>query len=362
MTRNKDMILPIKEHLADLERVKNPAATRFGYLRLDKNENTVGFPRKFIEKLKDVIDSDFLTAYPEPGFLYRKIAEWFGCGEENVYVTAGSDAGIKAVFEVFVKKGDTVVLLDPTYAMFYVYTGMFQGNLVKIRYGKDLSLSAEDIVKAINKNMPKLVCIANPNSPTGTILPSEDIEKIVDTAACAGSIILLDEAYYPYYPVSSSGLIRRYSNLVVTRTFSKAMGLASTRLGFAAGQSGIIESLHKVRPMYETNAFAVKFAELILDNYHLVEEGISEVNKAKMYVEDQLSDLKIPYFKSYANFMLIDAGSPEDAVKIKNVLYSRKILIKAGFDDEALKSCIRISIGSVSQMEHFMKNFVEVLT
>ena len=351
-------MIPVKEHLRDLQRIQNPMA-RAGYLRLDKNENIVGFDKGFVARLRKQITSDFLTTYPEVNTLYRKIAGWIGCHQENIYVTAGSDAAIKAVFEVFVEPGDTVALLSPTYAMFYVYTEMFQGRLREIRYKDGLSLSTEDILDVIYEHRPKLICIANPNSPTGTILPQDGLKNIVDAAAEQNGVVLLDEAYYLFYPISSIDLIYDYPNLVITRTFSKATGLASARLGFAAGHTDTIKYLHKVRPAYETNAFAIRFAELILDSPDLIEKIVQETMRGKKYLEDELDKLGIPYFKSYTNFILIDVGSLERSIQLGSALYQKKILIKSGFKDDVLKNCIRVTIGSVKQMEFFVEKFKE---
>ena len=351
-------MIPAKKHLGDLQRVQNPTA-RVGYLRLDKNENVVGFEKEFVASLRKQITSDFLTTYPEVNTLYQKLARWLGCHQENVYVAAGSDAAIKAVFEVFVEPGDAVALPSPTYAMFYVYTEMFQGCLIKIPYKTGLSLSVEDILKVVYEHRPKLICIANPNSPTGTILPQEGVKKIVDVVAGQNGIILLDEAYYLFYPISSIDLIYDYPNLVITRTFSKAFGLASARLGFAIGHADIIKYLHKVRPIYETNAFAIRFAELIMDSPDLIDKIVKETIRGKKYLEGELDKLGIPYFKSYTNFIVIDVGSLERSLQLGKALYQKKILIKSGFKDDALKNCIRVTIGSVKQMEFFMKKFKE---
>ena len=353
-------MIPVKEHLKHLQRIQNPSA-RAGYLRLDKNENIVGFGKEFVEILRQEITSDFLTTYPETDSLYDKIARWIGCNKENIYITAGSDAAIKAVFEVFVEPRDAVVLLDPTYAMFYVYVEMFQGRLITINYKEGLSLSAEDILKVLYEHRPKLICIANPNSPTGTILPQRDLRNIIDVARGLNTVVLLDEAYYLFHPESVIDLICKYPNLVVLRTFSKAMGLASARLGFAAAHPDTIAYLQKVKPIYETNAFAVKFAELVLDNMHLVERNLEDIRKGKEYLEKELDKLGIPYFKSYANFVLIDVGSFEKSVQIGKALYQQKILIKSGFKDDVLKNCIRVTIGSKKQMELFMEKFHEIL-
>jgi len=355
------MFLPVKKAIKNLGRIKNPASTRLGYLRLDKNENVIGFSQEFIEMLKKEINSDFLTAYPEMDTLYGKVAQWVGCNKENIYISAGSDAAIKSVFEIFVEPSDKVIILSPTYAMFYVYAKMFQADLIEVHHRGDLSVPVEDMIEAIEHVRPKLVCIANPNSPTGTVISQDNLNEIIKVAAKQNSIVLLDEAYYLFYPVSSAGLINNYPQLIITRTFSKAFGLASARLGFACAHKDTIEYLQKVRPMYETNAFAVKFAELILDNYHLVEESVKEVRKAKEYLEGELSRLDIPHFKSHTNFILINVGSFERSIQLGKALYQRKILVKAGFGDGALKNCIRVTIGNIEQMRYFMRNFNEVL-
>lgn len=353
--------LPIKTHLINLQRVKNPQEPRASFLRLDKNENTIEFEQEFVKILKDQITPDFLAIYPEIDSLYKKIASHLGLNEENIYVAAGSDAAIKAVFEVFIEKGDKVALLHPTYAMYYVYAAMFQAEMLKIGFKDDLSLETEDVLDIIERERPKLVCLANPNAPTGTVIPPEGIKRIVEFCSENNIIVLIDEAYYPYYTHSAISLISDYPNLVITRTFSKAMGLASARLGFAVGQKEMIESLHRVRPMYETNAFAAKFGELVLDNYHIVEKNAEQVSKAKKYLEEELSALGLPFFKSCANFILIKTDSPEKALWIKQEMKKRKILIAAGFKEPPIENCIRVSLGNVEQMRYFTDNLKEII-
>ena len=353
-------MIPVREHLKSLERIQNPAGTRIKFLRLDKNESILGFPPEFMDILHREITPDLVNTYPEIDPLYEKIASWVKCGRENIYITAGSDAAIKSTFEVFVEPGDRVALLSPTYGMFYVYTNMFQGQLVEIGYGEGLSLSTEDVLRAMAEHTPKLICIANHNSPTGTILPQEGLREIIGSAAKKKAVILVDEAYYLFHPETVIDLIDNYSNLVVVRTFSKAMGLASVRLGFAAAHRETIGYLQKVRPMYETNAFAVKLGELILDNFHVVERNLAETRKGKEFLEEGLDRLGIPYFKGYTNFILISVGSFERSVQIARELYQRNILIKSGFQDGELRKCIRVTIGSREQMQFFMENFKEV--
>jgi histidinol-phosphate aminotransferase len=353
------VMIPAKQHLKSLERIRNPAA-RSGYLRLDKNEGIAGFDREFVARLREEITEDFLTTYPDVSSLYQKLARWLGCRQENIYITAGSDAAIKAAFEVFVEPGDTVALLSPTYAMTYVYIQMFRAKPVEIHYREDLSLSGEVVLQTLRENRPKLLFIPNPNSPTGTVIEQEDLRKIIEVAAEQATIALIDEAYYLFYPESAIDMINQYPGLVVTRTFSKAFGLASARLGFAAAHEKTIGFLEKVRPMYETNAFAARFAEMVLDSPEIIEKNVREVMNGKQFLESELDKLGIPHHKSYTNFILIDVGSFARSVRIGEELRRKRILIKSGFKEDLLSKCIRVTIGNQEQMALFLKEFQEV--
>lgn len=347
-------VLPIREHLKNVVRVKNPEITRYNCLRLDKNESTIPFPEDIIEKLREEITAEFLMVYPELDPLYEKIARWLGCDVKNLYLASGSDGAIKTSFEAFVNPGDKVVILDPTYAMFPVYCRLFQAEKVPISFGRDLKLSALDVISVIRKNKPKLVCIANPNSPTGTAFPLREIDEIVGVGKEQGSVVMIDEAYGLYYPETAIDLIHQHPNLVVTRSFSKAVGLAAARLGLAIGSREMISALHAFRPMYETNAFAVKAALLALEHTDLIDRNVAQMLEGKTYLENELSKRGMFFHKSFANFVNIRVGSPEVATSIVNNMREKNILIACGSKDGPLADCIRVSVGTKEQMERVL--------
>ncbi|NQT49991.1 aminotransferase class I/II-fold pyridoxal phosphate-dependent enzyme [Candidatus Kuenenbacteria bacterium] len=353
--------LPVKPHLKNLVRTKNPTEPRLNFLRLDKNENITGLDELFVNKFKNEITAEFISAYPELDPLYKKLANHLKVTNDNLYITAGSDAAIKATFEVFVQPRDKVLILDPTYAMFYVYTNMFEAELIRVGYNPDLTLSVQKILEQITLHKPKLICIANPNSPTGTILSLDEVNEIIKLAAEQGSIVLLDEAYYPYHEKTGIDLINHYPNLLITRTFSKALGLASARIGFAVAHPRMIECLHKVRPMYETNAFAVRFAEMVLDNENLVTDHLVDLEQGKQYLMEKLGELGVKYHQTYANFINIDVGSQEKSIAIEKFMHDNGILIKGGFSG-VLENCIRINFGNVNQMQQFLGVFQQTLS
>jgi len=349
-----------KKHLKDIKRVHDVKENRSDYLCLDKNENIVGFDGEIIDSFRKEINSDFLSGYPQVYPLYERLAQWLGCQEDQVYLTSGSDAAIKAVFETFVEPDDVVLLLNPTYAMFGVYAKIFQASLIEVCYQEDLSLSVSEIMKNIDTSKPKLVCIANPNSPTGTILSAAEVERIAVKTHEYGGIFLLDEAYYIFYMETAIDLITKFPNLVITRTFSKAFGLAALRLGYIAANSQTIESIKKVRPMYEINGVAAKLGELILDNYHIVQKNLEEIRLGKIYLEKELGKMGLTYYPSYANFLLINIGSVEECMRIGQALKQKKILIKYGFEG-ILQKYIRVSIGSREQMKGFLKTLTKII-
>jgi histidinol-phosphate aminotransferase len=354
-------MLPAKPHLKDIARVKNPTKSRYGFLRLDKNENTIAFPDSVLKEIQGKLTPEFLMVYPEIDSLYGRIAKWLNCEIENIYLSSGSDGAIKTVFEAFVQPGDTVMILDPTYAMFYVYIKLFQAKLSPIQYTPDLTLNKRALLEQIETQKPKLICIANPNSPTGTVFAQKDIEEIVSFCESRNIVTLIDEAYWLYYPNSALALISKYDNLVVTRSFSKAIGLAAVRLGLAAGGPQMIETLHKWRPMYETNAFAVMATEVVLNHFHLVEKNAQEVIEARGYLERELTRMDLGFHKSHANFMNIKVGDRERAAEILKLLGKDGILVSAAFNYEPLKDCIRVSIGNREQMDVFLKSFRQAL-
>lgn len=354
-------MIPVKEYLKKVVRIKNPSKSRVGHLRLDKNENPVEFPPEFVQMVKDSITSEFLSMYPEIDPLYDRIAKWLECRNENLFIAAGSDGAIKTVFESFVNPGDSVMVLDPTYAMYYVYCNLFQANLVPIRYEANLDFDLSKALEQIKATKPKLVCVANPNSPTGTMIPMSDIEKMIALCRDLNSIFLLDEAYFVYWPESGVPLINKYNNLVVTRSFSKALGLAAARLGVAIGHVDVIGPLHSWRPMYEVNGMAVAAGILALDHFHLLEARVKKALAGKAFLEAELTKRNIPFHKSYANFLHIRVGSTEKSLELVKKLAEKKILVMGGFKQDILKDSLRVSIGDTAQMTEFLNAFLEVL-
>jgi len=353
------MISP-KPNIARLSRHENAALDRAGYLCLDKNEDIIGFDRKIIDDMLSKVDSHMISAYPMVYKLYEKAAGWLGTQKGSIYVSSGSDGAIKSVFEAYVGKGDGVVILHPTYAMYYVYSDMFEADLKKVRFDDDFSLSSGDIISAISPKT-KLVCIANPNSPTGTVIEEGELLKIIDFADKNRTLVLLDEAYYGYYPVTYLEYIERFKNLIVTRSFTKAYGLGSARLGLAVSNPEIISNLKKVRPIYEVNSFAILLGSYVIDHPEIFKEHMVLFREGKECLLKGLARIGMKSFDTYANFVLIKMKDGTEAMALADRLKDRKVLVRAGFTEEPMQGCIRVNVGTKEQMNRFIKALSGVL-
>jgi histidinol-phosphate aminotransferase len=337
-----------KKFLKTIYRTPLDRINRIEYIRLDKNENLIQFPSDFMSSIREQITSDFVSTYPQVSSLYEKLAASLGVAEEFIFISTGSEGAIKSIFEAYINPRDQVFIPDPTYAMYEVFGELFQVDITKIPYDKSLNLDLNNILEQFTKKT-KLVILANPNSPTGTIIQSDVLESFIAAAEREKVLVLIDEAYYPYYPHSIIHLVKKYPNLIVTRSFSKAYGLAALRLGYAVAQPTTIQWLKVFRPMYEANGFGVLFANALLDNKYIVDNNVKMVTESRDYFIREIERVGLKTYESNANFVNIIVGQ-EHVTPIVKFFKNNKILIKPGIDHVALRECIRITIGSISQM------------
>jgi histidinol-phosphate aminotransferase len=337
-------------------RVDDPAVDREHYLCLDKNERVDDRAGVFFKTLLGQLSPRDLTQYPVIEFFRRRLAARVGLPAESVLLTAGSDPAIKAVFEVFVRRGDRVVLPRPTFAMYNVYGRLFGARLVELTYGDRLAFPVKNILAAL-EDRPRLLVLPNPNSPTGTLLSRNDLRSVLTKARRRSTVVLVDEAYFEFSGATALDWVPRFPNLVVTRTFSKAGGLAGVRLGFAAAHPRTIDLLRRVKPMYEINGVALRFGETLLKNPGLVARYARDANRGRDYLERQFRRLGLRAFKSHANFILVPLPDRLDARAIADALRKKKVLIKGGFPDAALRNCLRVTTAPVPVMKKFWKIF-----
>ena len=351
-----NMIEP-KTTIGKLSRIKDIGSGRDVGIRLDKNERTVPFADRVFEEMMSSITSEMLPVYPNQDPLYKKLAQFLEIDREFLLLSPGSDASLKGVFEAFVEREDEVITIDPTYAMAGIYAQMFGARDISIAYADDLKLDFEALIDAITENT-RLVYIANPNQPTGTIVSPDQFEILAEATNARDVILVVDQAYEEFseqkLPLKYAS---EYDNLIFLRTFSKAFGLASLRLGYSVSAPSNTNTLYKVKTLADINLFALHFADYLLENYSVVEDYVQGVRLSKKMIKTELEAVGATVISGHANFAHIRFPEDANVEDIANGLRDRGYLVRVngGGLPAVLEGCIRVTVGPPDQMAEFLE-------
>src|SRR5580704_16778412 len=198
-----------------------------GKLRLDFNENTVGCSPKVLRALRKVTP-ERLAMYPEYENSVRRLAAYFGVRPSEMLLTNGVDDALRLLMEVFIEPGDAVLVPEPTFSMYRFFSQVAGARIISVRYDEAMNFPLEATLRELRR-APHILFIANPNNPTGTLVDEASLARILDAAP--RTVVLVDEAYFDFSELTVLPWIRRRPNLIVSRTFSKAAGLAALRMG-----------------------------------------------------------------------------------------------------------------------------------
>ncbi len=331
---------------AAIERMKEyhpPLGNRDG-LRLDFNENTLACSPRVLEALSRVAAGD-LTRYPEREAVEQQLAEHLGLNPEVVMLTNGVDEAIHVLCQAFLDRDEIMLLPVPTYSMYEVYASASDGRVDTVFASDDFKFPQQAILDAICPET-KLICIANPNSPTGATLTRRQILEIVEKAPHA--IVLVDEAYFHFFGETVIDLVGKLPNLVVARTFSKAYGLAGLRLGMLAAAEPVMRWLRRVISPYSVNALGLACLPAALEDQKYLDWYVRDVKRARVSVLHALDELGVSYWPTNANFVLTDIGRKhKDFVA---AMRDRGVLTRDRSADPGCEGCVRITIGTREQM------------
>ena len=331
-----------------------PTAGRAGKLRLDFNENTVGCSPRVVEFLRQRLAADALAVYPEYVEARKDLAAFFAVTPDQLLLTNGTDEAIQVLINTYVDSGDDVVLLKPSYAMYRFYADVAGAAVREVGYRPhDLSFPLEELLDAIRPST-RAVLIANPNNPTGTGINLPGIERIL--ARAAGAAVLIDEAYYEFSGVTSVNLIPRAPNLFVSRTFSKAHGMAAMRLGCLLSLSANVDYLRKAQSPYSVNMLAALAAREAIRDTEYIRNYVSEALAAREMLYAGFERLGVSYYRSQANFVLMRAG--DRALAIRDQLREMGVLVRDRSYE--LPGCVRVTVGTCQQIQRFLAALEEI--
>ena len=313
-------------------------------LRLDFNENTFACSPKVREVLAD-ISAGALTRYPEREPVEALVAAHLGLAAERVALTNGVDEAIHVLFEAFLEAGDELLLPVPTYTMYEVYASATDARVVAVQAGDDLQFPFEQLLAAITAKT-KIIAIANPNSPSGSVATREQLLEIAQRAAQA--VVLVDEAYFHFYGETMVDLIGTVPNLIMARTFSKAYGLAGLRVGVLAGAVEMMRWVRRVLSPYSVNSIALACLPAALEDVTYLEWYVGEVLKARGEFEAALDAVGLRWWTSRANFILVEIGARH--AEFVQRMWAAGVLVRDRSSDPGCDGRVRITIGTREQM------------
>ncbi len=365
----KDSVLSAPAHIAAIAPYQagkpiEELAREFGLdaskiVKLASNENPLGMPESAKQALSAAVAN--LGRYPDPaGFdLKKAISQRFGVDQAWLTLGNGSNDILELVASALIEPGSAVVYSQFAFVVYRLAT-QARGAKHIVVPAKDHGHDLPAMLEAITRET-KIVYVANPNNPTGTYLSIEAIETfLAGVAARHGTrvTVVLDEAYNeflePALRVDGVALVKRYPNLIVSRSFSKAYGLAGLRVGFAMAQPALTDLLNRVRQPFNVNSLAQAAAIAALNDKEFLTKSFAVNRDGKEQLQKAFEKLGLQFVPSYANFVLVKVG---DAARINLELLKRGVIVRPVAGD-GLPEWLRISIG----LPHENQTFIDALT
>jgi histidinol-phosphate aminotransferase len=288
-----------------------------------------------------------LNRYPDPyqKELKKAVSEFKGMPEENIFLGNGSDEIIDLCFRVFCRPGiDKILTFTPTYGMYEVSASVNDTEVLKVPLNGSFQIEISKVKPLLSDKNLKLIFICSPNNPTGNCMDYADVEYIISSFK---GIVVIDEAYIDFSDKPSfMKLIEKYPNLIVMQTFSKALGLASVRVGMAFTNSQIIRYFNKIKPPYNISTINQKAALYKLSGTEKVRKQVKRIKKEKALLRERLSEMSLTetIYPSDANFLLVKV---KNADLVYNTLVKMNIITRNR--NSVVKNCIRITVGKPSE-------------
>jgi histidinol-phosphate aminotransferase len=340
--------LPVRKAILLRRTYEAPAEGRAGKIRLDFNENTTGCSAAARKALASLSAKEIAT-YPEYAEPTRKLARYFRVAPEELLLTNGGDDALRVFFDTFVEPRTDVLICEPTFPMYRYYAEIAGARVKVLRYGPNMEFPFDEAVASLRKK-PRLFFLANPNNPTGTLVPGAAVQKLL--RAATDTVVVLDEAYAEFSPESGVQWVRRYPHLFVARTFSKAEGMAALRLGAVIGQRDSLAFVRRAMPPYPVNLAALVAGVAAVKERKTIARYVRNVKTLRAWLSRELQRRGARVFPSAANFLLADFG--ESGPAFFKELARHNILVRERSHDLG-PGFARISIGTRPELTQLLR-------
>lgn len=325
--------------------------------KLDWNESTVPASPKVREAIAAHIAGDRgLNWYPQLGSeeLIEALTDYTGLSSENLLVTNGSDDALHLICDTFLEPGDHVVAPAPTYNHFITFAQSCGADIDK-PVGESPFDKSLDAIRDALRPSTRILYLVSPNNPTGVIYPPEDVDALCRSNP--ETLVLLDEAYYEFAQETGIDLVEKHPNIVVTRTFSKAFGLAGLRVGYLSGHPELVDALSRIYNPKSVNTLGQVGAKAALEDLEYLNKYLEEVEAAKDVMADFLDGTSADYHMTPANFVVVRVSQLQETL---TELEERGIYVRDRSDYPGLDNCLRMTIGTVDQTQKVIERMSSV--
>jgi len=333
-------------------------------IKLNQNENPYELPDGIKKEILDRLAMEAWSRYPPfvPDRQLAALAAFTGWIPEGVLLGNGSNDLLQLLFSCLLDAGRSVVISQPTFTLYTLLAQSLGASVHDVRMvrnppsagtsGGDLRFDVDGLIAAANRTDASLVVVCSPNNPTGTQLAVADVERLLISTR---GLVVIDEAYVQFAPVSVAPLLARHNRLVVLQTFSKAMGAAGLRFGYAMLDPGLASELNKVKLPYSVNIFTLIAAEVLMERWNDVKAWITRLNDERERVRGALAMFPgISVLPSAANFLLFESFGKSPAELFEAIL-GKGILIRNVSAYPMLERALRVSIGTPGENDEFLE-------
>ncbi len=322
------------------------------WLLLDWNESTQNISERLKNVIFEFVNQGKLNLYGDVECRELRIAlsEYLKVKTDQLAIFNGSDSALNILIESIVNSGDLLYMSNAEYSQIKTFVDVKGGIINEVHYtdvfNPDFNVISNQLLNA------KVFYFSNPNNPTGTFWDIEIVERLISTHGNVWFII--DEAYIEF--VCKEGmlsLVDKYNNLFILRTFSKAFGLAGLRIGYVISQKSNLDVINKIRNGKEVSSIGQFVATDAINNHFEMDKYVNDVSVSRNFFINELKCFsRITVFNSAANFVLVKSIDHE---QLFDFLYKNKILVRDRSQIIGLENCLRITIGSLNEMERVIK-------
>nr|WP_316618644.1 histidinol-phosphate transaminase [uncultured Ruminococcus sp.] len=327
-------------------------------IRLDANECPDNLPEFIREEIKAEIDKLAFNRYPDPmaSSVVEAFASYYGINPALVTAGNGSDELIFLIEAAFLEKGDKMLVVSPDFSMYNFYSSICEVECETFVKNDDLDIDVDALIEKVNSDGIKLLMFSNPCNPTGRGITADEARRLVTSV---DALVILDEAYMDFWDQSLLSEVEKYSNLIIFRTASKAVGSAALRLGFAVANETISRAVKAVKSPYNVNSFSQAAGAVIFKNKEYLQNRQKTIVKNRETLYNGLMELgnaleDFTPIESVANFVFVRTSQAE---KIFAYLKSKSIVVRL------MGSYLRITAGTgqeVEQVFNSIKEYFEV--